>query len=828
MIAAAVKMTDAVTPHATITTAAVVVPLVVDPNDYKDRLVALVAEETGRDLSIKGEIGVSLFPWVGLEIGEMALGNAEGFGPQPMARVVSADVKVEFLPLLEKRLVVDRVVIKGLFLDLGRDAAGVTNWAGFTSGHGAGAQASASQEGAQATPRAPSSTPVSGGAVSPDAVQHDQGFDPGALALAGLTVGGVELSDAHIRWRDRVTGVEYAAKKLSLTTGALSPGDPVPLQLKLDIEGRNPATFSHLELSGQTRFDLHQKKIQVQDLKLSVRTNGQGLPFGQGHLDFSGQMDVDLVSRLFRFIGADLTLKAQGGELPADGLDLTLKADVVTDFSTEALSITEMTLKGPTGIELKGRLNGREIFSNPNLAAELKLTSFNPRTLLAYLGEEVPKSQDPRAFSAAQLTTDFQLNARSVDVAHLDLTLDGAHIQGAFKGSGWGVPGQRLTTQFDLNVDEIDVDRYLPPSRASVPPGPEATQRPAAAATSVEPSSKVEVVGRTGRHAARVHPSAHAEASVAAEKALFQLPVDLLRALDLRGKLRIGRLKAGEGYYSDVAMAMVAKQGLLRLKSFKANLYQGSIRSKGFLDVRGPSPRVAVDKVLEGVQIEPLLHDLAGEALLSGVASIAVKLNSRGNTAQSLKSNLNGKAHFTVVNGVVYRVDLTQQIRNTYLRLKGRPQEQGRRPPRTPFNRLSGNATILDGVIQNSDLRLFSRQLKLNGNGRVDLPRERVDYLLKVNMVDALTDLGKTWKDLQGASIPIQVKGRLKDPKYSVDLGKLLESLAKTEARRKLEEKLIKKLGEEKTQNKLRKLEEKLGGIKINIPGLQKALEGLF
>ena len=39
--------------------ALIFVPLLIDPNDYKDRIVLLVEKQTGRQLKILGEIGLS-------------------------------------------------------------------------------------------------------------------------------------------------------------------------------------------------------------------------------------------------------------------------------------------------------------------------------------------------------------------------------------------------------------------------------------------------------------------------------------------------------------------------------------------------------------------------------------------------------------------------------------------------------------------------------------------------------------------------------------------------------------------------------------------------
>ena len=66
---------------------AVALLFIVDPNDYKGQIASKVEEQTGRTLSIEGDMALSVFPWLGLEIGRTQLSNAEGFGDEPMARM---------------------------------------------------------------------------------------------------------------------------------------------------------------------------------------------------------------------------------------------------------------------------------------------------------------------------------------------------------------------------------------------------------------------------------------------------------------------------------------------------------------------------------------------------------------------------------------------------------------------------------------------------------------------------------------------------------------------------------------------------------------------
>jgi AsmA protein len=104
------------------------VKLFVNPNNYKDRIAAAVKESTGRELKLPGDIKLSVFPWVALELGPASLGNPPGFGDEPFMTLQHVAVRVKVMPLLRKQLEVSKVELDGLDLRLHKNAAGQGNW----------------------------------------------------------------------------------------------------------------------------------------------------------------------------------------------------------------------------------------------------------------------------------------------------------------------------------------------------------------------------------------------------------------------------------------------------------------------------------------------------------------------------------------------------------------------------------------------------------------------------------------------------------------------------------------------------------------------------
>jgi AsmA protein len=102
--------------------------LFVNPNNYKGKIAAAVKESTGRELTLTGDIKLSVFPWIALELGPASLGNPPGFSDEPFLSFAHAALRVRLLPLLHQRLEVARVEVDGLELRLRKNPEGQGNW----------------------------------------------------------------------------------------------------------------------------------------------------------------------------------------------------------------------------------------------------------------------------------------------------------------------------------------------------------------------------------------------------------------------------------------------------------------------------------------------------------------------------------------------------------------------------------------------------------------------------------------------------------------------------------------------------------------------------
>jgi len=697
-----------------IVVAALVLPRVIDPNNYRDDIARLVKEKTGRDLTIAGGIGWSVFPWLGVEIGSVRLSNAKGFGEEPFAVIDSAQVRVKLLPLLRKEIEMSTVVLDGLQLRLAKDKSGRTNWDDL-------------MQPAAAKPAKPEKPAEAGG----------------GLPVAALAIGGVSINNARVLWEDQAAGVTQRIEDFDLETGAIEPGQPVTVTLSLSHRGGKPELASQLTLSAVVALAESLKQVTVSDLKLGVEAQGESLP---------------------------------GGRLRAD-----LGAQAALDLDKQTLSLTDLVVNA-MDLSLRGQVQGTGIGGDkPQFAGNLKVDEFVPRDVLRALGQTLPAVSDATVLGKADAAFAFKATTDSVNLSDLKLRLDDSSITGSLGISNFAKPA----TTFNLALDAIDLDRYLPP------------QKPGAAKAAPTPAA-----------------STPAEATAGAASLL---PVDTLRGLNLNGTLKIGKLKAYQMHSTDITVTVAAKDGLVRVHPAGAKMYEGSYNGNVTLDVRGKEPRIAMDEKLTGVQIGPLLTDMTGDARITGKADIAVKLTATGNDPDAMRRTMNGNASFSFLDGTVKGMNVLGEIRRAYALVRGKPAPATGAPNQTDFSALTGTATITNGLVRNDDLLAKSPVMQLAGKGTANLVNEQLDYGITANLVDVLEGAG----ELTGRAIPVRITGTFAAPKVGVDM----EQVLKQEVKKQIEKQIGEKLGiggeaqqEEVQKGVEQKLEEKV----------QDKLKGLF
>src|SRR3569833_3338794 len=89
--------------------AALFIVLTFDPNKYKAEIAAAVSQATGRELTISGDIRLTLYPWLGVELGAMEHNNTPKNNNKPNNNNTNTTKKKKLLPLLRKEVQAEAV-----------------------------------------------------------------------------------------------------------------------------------------------------------------------------------------------------------------------------------------------------------------------------------------------------------------------------------------------------------------------------------------------------------------------------------------------------------------------------------------------------------------------------------------------------------------------------------------------------------------------------------------------------------------------------------------------------------------------------------------------
>jgi len=665
-------------------------PFVINPNDFKPQIAAAVKDRIGRELTLEGELTLSVFPWLGVSTGKMALSNAPGFQNRPFAEIESGDVKVKLLPLLfAKNIEVSRIVLKGLSLNLEKNPEGVSNWADLIKSN-------------ESQPTAAAGPDKSIPAQAPES------------ALTGLAIGGITLENAHINWDDQARGKRIEIKDLNLNTDKLAFNEPVAIDLALVLLNPEAKLTETIQFSSE--------------------------------LTFNEQLDHLLASKII------LQTITTGDSIPGKSLSSTLTTDVALDLAKETIKISDLRLNSGD-INIVADITGTSLKDKPVFQGPVSLAAFNPAKVMKQMAIALPVIQDGAALNTLAINFNLLATNNSADLQDLVLKLDDTQAKGTLGVHDFSHPA----ITFNLVIDALDVDRYLPPAKAEKKSKPLASPAIAAAAVT------------------------------------SLIPVETLRKLNANGQLTIDSVKVSGLSMRGLQLKLDAKQGVVTLQQSVSQFYQGSYSGNAVLDVRHQQPKIAVNEKLSQVQIEPLLKDYKGEARMSGAVNATAQLQSQGRQADELRSALNGQISFLFKDGVIKGFNLQKIIDQGKSLIKGTPVPTDSKTDQTVFSEMSGTATINNGVLKNEDLKAKASKMRAEGKGTANLNSEVLDYQINARILK-----DKTGEEIEGIPVAVNIGGTFSKPTYTLDIKSMLtdENKAKIEAKKqKLLKKLDKKLG---------------------------------
>lgn len=709
-----------------------------DPNQYKQQAVDAVREKTARTLNIEGDIRLSVFPSLGMAVSKVAL--SEPGNERTFLQAEGARVSLKLLPLLSRRVEVDNVELKGIVAHVVRSRDGRFNFDDLT---GAGAVKPATKE----------QVPKPEEKAAPPKAAESKGEE------FAIEIAGVVLDGGAIDYTDQATGKRWVLSNVKVETGPISEGVRSQINLAFAVKADEPALDLRVDLKTGFLAELKKQQLSLTGLDLGLKGSAVGIT----NLDAAIKGDVDVQSATSEVRLSKLTVSVAGKQKDGDlqvKLDIPKLALTREKVSGDQISLDAVihSVKQKMGAKMKipGIEGSQKSFVTGPLEIVLDLDG-EGRSVKSTLGSRLSGSIEAKTYELPQFTATVNVKDPTLPKSPVDATIEGSvrldlakedvgiqfvaqldesRIEGKAGVTRFGSPA----FTFDVNVNQLDVDRYMAKSGAKEG-------------------------GDSGQ-------GAKGQAKPAGNQS--EKPIDLsgLKGITLNGTVRIEQLKASNVRSSQVRAGIKAANGRLDVNSLSANLYGGNLA--GSLSAQSASvPSFSVKQKLTGVDMAPLLKDAADNDRFEGKGNISVDVTTRGDTLNALKKALDGNAALLITDGSVRGIDLAGMIReakNKLRELRGQKTRAENKSEKTDFSELKGTFTIRNGVARNSDLTMKSPVLRVTGEGDIDIGNERIDYLVKPTAVPTTKGQGgHDLAELSGVTVPVKITGPFKDPQYTID-----------------------------------------------------------
>ncbi len=667
-------------------------PFFLEPNDFKEEIASAVENATGRKLDINGDLDISVFPWLGLKTGKLSLGNRAGFEEKSFATIESAQIRVKLIPLFSSKIEMDSLQLNGLALNLQQLKNGKNNWSDL----------SAKSDNSSNKKPEPSDPPK----------------------IAALAIGGIEIKDSNIRFRDALSSQDLKLTQLNLQTGPLELGAPVDISLSTHVSAQQPNINGSFEITTEFKANPFDGTYQLNNSQIVVNLKGKTLPAGH--------------------------------------LKGTLKASIAANLITQKLNLSKLTAVSDP-LTITGDMNISKIFAtNPKFSGEISVAEFSPKKLLNKFKIAIPTMADSKALDRASFNTNINGSLQKINFNKLNLVLDDSLIQGDVSL----LNKKRKSISYNIVLDQIDLDRYLPP-----------------AATQTTNFSIIPI-------------------AIAAPTPAALFPVDLFRSFDMSGNIKAGQLIMNRLKIENIDIKINQQRGFLKIEPIKGLAYEGNYLGHIRIDARkknGNTPLISANENLSNVSIGPVIQIITGKESLTGKGNISAVITSRGQSISALKQALNGEIKISLANGVLKGIDVVKMVQDTYAKYKNIKSSADSGKDETPFTDLSVSFQIRNGIMNSQDLVITSALPLVRGKGSINLNNNTLDYTLKTSADAKLVELVGMDKKLTGVPLRINLNGNLASPAYSVDWVRIVGRVLEKTQKKKLLDSLFGKKKKKKT-----------------------------
>lgn len=248
---------------------------------------------------------------------------------------------------------------------------------------------------------------------------------------------------------------------------------------------------------------------------------------------------------------------------------------------------------------------------------------------------------------------------------------------------------------------------------------------------------------------------------------VMPIALDGLTGVDLDLRISAAKVKISDAKVGRTAVAANLRGGKLTVTVGESQAFGGIL--KGSFDLAKSEAGADLKAQLQftNVDLNNCLGALFGTKRLEGKGNLAFNIEGSGGSVLALTKTLNGSASLTGRQGAITGVNVEQLLR----RLERRPLSGSGdfRSGRTPYEKLTINLSIVQGMITTNEARAEGPTVRLALAGTASIPTRDLELTGTANLVPTSGTDGSS-----GFELPFMVRGSWENPLMLLDTQSLL------------------------------------------------------
>jgi len=268
------------------------------------------------------------------------------------------------------------------------------------------------------------------------------------------------------------------------------------------------------------------------------------------------------------------------------------KGAMTVDLSVKAMDALSITIQG----------SATDVASKPKFDLNISAENFSPRDLINGLMSDFKlNTKDPEVLKTMSARMKIKGSTENIDISDGTIELDQSKMTFSASVKEFAKPD----LVFNMNLDKLDADRYLPPAGVKQATGTQA-------ASSRQKKEKTDY--------------------------------GPLRKLVLDSAINIGELTIKGAQVKDIQAKIKSRDGIFNIDSLSLNAYEGRLSSTAVLNVSGDIPTMQADMDIKGLQLRKAVNGLMPDLKLNTkdpdvLKTLSARIKMKGTTEKIDVSN---------------------------------------------------------------------------------------------------------------------------------------------------------------------------------------------